>query len=67
MTLKKLFKVLDKYMTIQVSDREGTTTNPMTVEEFKDQYGKEALKREVIYIDFSVHCDNVIVIDVCRL
>lgn len=67
MTLKKLFKVLDKYMTIQVSDREGTTTNPMTVEEFKYQYGKEALKRKVIYIDFSVHCDNVIVIDVCRL
>lgn len=67
MTLKKLFKVLDKCMTIQVSDREGTTTNPMTVEEFKDQYGKEALKRKVIYIDFSVHCDNVIVIDVCRL
>jgi len=49
MTLKKLFKVLDKDMTIQVNDRGGSTTNPMTVDEFKEQYGKEALKRKVIY------------------
>lgn len=64
MKLKKLFKVCDKDIIIRVFDRQGSTSAPMTIDEFKEQYGyqKGLLKRKVLYIDVTP--DNELIIDI---